>query len=126
MIKLFVMKKMILTIAMIAGMSAIANIQTLQAASHFQIETVSQDENGFVEVKLEELNPEVQAAVKALLADYEVKVVKHKVEKQLTKVVLTTKQDQSEKKVLLDEKGNEVSKDPIVKEQAETVEEQEP
>ena len=50
MIKLFVMKKMILTIAMIAGMSAIANIQTLQAASHFQIETVSQDENGFVEM----------------------------------------------------------------------------
>ena len=42
MIKLFVMKKMILTIAMIAGMSAITNIQTLQAASHFQIETVSQ------------------------------------------------------------------------------------
>jgi|LSQX01.3.fsa_nt_gb phosphotransferase system IIA component len=126
MIKLFVMKKMILTIAMIAGMSAIANIQTLQAASHFQIETVSQDENGFVEVKLEELNPEVQAAVKALLADYDVKVLKHNVEKQLTKVVLTNKQDQSEKKVLLDEKGNEVSKDPIVKEQAETVEEQEP
>lgn len=126
MIKLFVMKKMILTIAMIAGMSAITNIQTLQAASHFQIETVSQDENGFVEVKLEELNPEVQAAVKALLADYDVKVLKHNVEKQLTKVVLTNKQDQSEKKVLLDEKGNEVSKDPIVKEQAETVEEQEP
>lgn len=126
MIKLFVMKKMILTIAMIAGMSAIANIQTLQAASHFQIETVSQDENGFVEVKLEELNPEVQAAVKALLADYDVKVLKHNVEKQLTKVVLTNKQDQSEKKVLLDEKGNEVSKDPIVKEQAETVEGQEP
>ena len=126
MIKLFVMKKMILTIAMIAGMSAIANIQTLQAASHFQLETVSQDENGFVEVKLEELNPEVQAAVKALLADYDVKVLKHNVEKQLTKVVLTNKQDQSEKKVLLDEKGNEVSKDPIVKEQAETVEEQEP
>ncbi|HOO95721.1 MAG TPA: hypothetical protein PLH60_06560 [Proteiniphilum sp.] len=120
------MKKMILTIAMIAGMSAIANIQTLQAASHFQIEAVSQDENGFVEVKLEELNPEVQAAVKALLADYDVKVLKHNVEKQLTKVVLTNKQDQSEKKVLLDEKGNEVSKDPIVKEQAETVEEQEP
>ena len=126
MIKLFVMKKMILTIAMIAGMSAITNIQTLQAASHFQIETVSQDENGFVEVTLEELNPEVQAAVKALLADYDVKVLKHNVEKQLTKVVLTNKQDQSEKKVLLDEKGNEVSKDPIVKEQAETVEEQEP
>ena len=126
MIKLFVMKKMILTIAMIAGMSAIANIQTLQAASHFQIETVSQDENGFVEVKLEELNPEVQAAVKALLEDYDVKVLKHNVEKQLTKVVLTNKQDQSEKKVLLDEKGKEVSKDPIVKEQAETVEEQEP
>ena len=126
MIKLFVMKKMILTIAMIAGMTAICNIQTLQAVSQFQIESVSQDENGFVEVKLEELNPEVQSAVNALLVDYDLKVLKHNAEKQLTKVVLISKQDQSEKKVLLDEKGKEVSKDPIVKDQAETVEEQEP
>ena len=120
------MKKMILTIAMIAGMTAICNIQTLQAVSQFQIESVSQDENGFVEVKLEELNPEVQSAVNALLVDYDLKVLKHNAEKQLTKVVLISKQDQSEKKVLLDEKGKEVSKDPIVKDQAETVEEQEP
>ncbi len=120
------MKKMILTIAMIAGMTAICNIQTLQAVSQFQIESVSQDENGFVEVKLEELNPEVQTDVNALLVDYHLKVLKHNAEKQLTKVVLISKQDQSEKKVLLDEKGIEVIKDPIVKEQAETVEEQEP
>ena len=38
MIKLFVMKKMILTIAMIAGMSAIANIQTLQGNSKFKVQ----------------------------------------------------------------------------------------
>lgn len=120
------MKKVILTFTLIAGMTAMANIQTLQAASRIQIETVSKDENGFVEVKLEELNLEVQAAVKALLVDNDLKVLKHNAEKQLTKVVLISKQDQSEKKVLLDEKGKEVSKDPVVKDQVEQIEEQQP
>lgn len=120
------MKKMILTIAMIAGMTAICNIQTLQAVSQFQIESVSQDENGFVEVKLEELTPEVQEAVKAMLVDYDLKMLKYNAEKQLTKVVLTSKEDQSEKKVILDAQGKEVSKDPVAKEEPEKVEEQQP
>lgn len=120
------MKKVILTFAMIAGISVISSIQPLQAANLIQMETVAQDKNGFVEVKLEELNPEVQAAVKALLADNDLKVLKHNAEKKLTKVVLTSKQDQSEKKVLLDEKGIEVSKNPVVKEQTEEIEEQQP
>ncbi|KUK76171.1 MAG: hypothetical protein XD92_1325 [Proteiniphilum acetatigenes] len=120
------MKKVILSFALIAGMTAMANIQTLQAANRIQTEVVAQDENGFVEVKLEELTPEVQEAVKAMLVDYDLKMLKYNAEKQLTKVVLTSKQDQSEKKVLLDAQGKEVSKDSVVKEEPEKVEEQQP
>jgi hypothetical protein len=53
-------------------------------------------------------------------------MLKYNAEKQLTKVVLTSKEDQSEKKVILDAQGKEVSKDPVAKEEPEKVEEQQP
>jgi len=120
------MKKVILSFALIAGMAGMTHSSTLMAASPIQAEAVAQDDNGYVEVTLEELNPAVQEAVKALLADYDLKVLKHNVEKQLTKVILINKQDQSEKKVLLDAEGKEVSKDPVIKEEPVELEEQQP
>lgn len=123
---MFVMKKVILSFALIAGMTAMTNIQTLSAANRFQTEATAQDGNGFVEVKLEELAPAVREAVKALLADYDLKVLKYNAEKQLTKVVLTSKQDQSEKKVFLDAEGKEVSKDPVMKQEPLELKEQQP
>lgn len=121
-----VMKKVILSFALIAGMTAMTNIQTLSASNRFQTEATAQDDNGFVEVKLEELAPAVREAVKALLADYDLKVLKYNAEKQLTKVVLTSKQDQSEKKVFLDAEGKEVSKDPVMKQEPLELKEQQP
>lgn len=123
---MFVMKKVILSFALIAGMTAMTNIQTLSASNRFQTEATAQDDNGFVEVKLEELAPAVQEAVKALLTDYDLKVLKYNAEKQLTKVVLTSKQDQSEKKVFLDAEGKEVSKDPVMKQEPLELKEQQP
>ncbi len=123
---MFVMKKVILSFALIAGMTAMTNIQTLSASNRFQTEATAQDDNGFVEVKLEELAPAVQEAVKALLADYDLKVLKYNAEKQLTKVVLTSKQDQSEKKVFLDAEGKEVSKDPVMRQEPLELKEQQP
>ncbi|MFA5734093.1 MAG: hypothetical protein WCZ71_03115 [Proteiniphilum sp.] len=120
------MKKVILSFALIAGMTAMTNIQTLSASNRFQTEATAQDDNGFVEVKLEELAPAVREAVKALLADYDLKVLKYNAEKQLTKVVLTSKQDQSEKKVFLDAEGKEVSKDPVMKQEPLELKEQQP
>ena len=121
-----VMKKVILSFALIAGMTAMTNIQTLSASNRFQTEATAQDDNGFVEVKLEELAPAVQEAVKALLTDYDLKVLKYNAERQLTKVVLTSKQDQSEKKVFLDAEGKEVSKDPVMKQEPLELKEQQP
>ncbi len=123
---MFVMKKVILSFALIAGMTAMTNIQTLSASNRFQTEATAQDDNGFVEVKLEELAPAVQEAVKALLTDYDLKVLKYNAEKQLTKVVLTSKQDQSEKKVFLDAEGKEVSKDPVMRQEPLELKEQQP
>ena len=123
---MFVMKKVILSFALIAGMTAMTNIQTLSASNRFQTEATAQDDNGFVEVKLEELAPAVQEAVKALLTDYDLKVLKYNVERQLTKVVLTSKQDQSEKKVFLDAEGKEVSKDPVMRQEPLELKEQQP
>jgi hypothetical protein len=123
---MFVMKKVILSFALIAGMTAMTNIQTLSASNRFQTETTAQDDNGFVEVKLEELAPAVQEAVKALLTDYDLKVLKYNAERQLTKVVLTSKQDQSEKKVFLDAEGKEVSKDPVMRQEPLELKEQQP
>jgi hypothetical protein len=110
---MFVMKKVILTFALIAGMTAMTHIRTLHATTRIQQQVTVQDENGFKEVKLEELNAAVQEAVKALLIDNELKLLKHNAEKGLTKVLLISKQDQSEKKVLLNAEGKEVKKDPV-------------
>jgi hypothetical protein len=41
-------------------------------------------------------------------------------------VVLTSKQDQSEKKVFLDAEGKEVSKDPVMKQEPLELKEQQP
>lgn len=120
------MKKVILSFALVAGMTAMTHMQTLQAGNQIQQEAVAQDDDGFAEVKLEELNPAVQASVKALLANYELKSLQHHAEKQLTKVILISKQDQSVKMVLLDAEGKEVKKDPVKKEEPVKLLEQQP
>lgn len=96
--------------AIIAGIIATTNIQTVQAGERPSVQAVFEDD-GFVDVRLEDLNEQVQQAVYALADEYDVTAVKYHAEKQLTKVKLTKKDDQSARTVYFNDQGEEVQKD---------------
>lgn len=109
------MKKVIFTIALLASMITMSNVQGMNAMDFQPVATIITGDitgdDGFVKVKLEELSPAVQAAVNALSKEYDVKALKYNAEKQLTKVIGTSKEDKSEKTFILNEKGKEVKPD---------------
>ena len=101
------MKKMIFAALFVAGTCLFTEAKaTITAIETIQF-TVSQNE-GFVEVKLEDLNEKVQAAVNGNLEAYNLKVLTYDVEKKQTKATLESKADQSEKVLLLDDEGKEI------------------
>ena len=106
------MKKVILTIALATSMITVSNVQEMNAMDLQPTATIISGnitgEDGFIEVKLEELSPAVQVAVNALTQEYDVKALKYNAEKQLTKVKLIKKEDQSQKTVYFDAEGQEV------------------
>src|SRR5690554_8161689 len=104
------MKKVILSFAIIAGIIATTNVQAVQAGERPVVNTVFEDD-GFVDVRLEDLNEQVQQAINALSDEYDVQALKYNAEKQLTKVKLTKRDDQSSKTILFDARGEEVEKD---------------
>ena len=104
------MKKVILSFAIIAGIIATTNVQIVQAGERPIVNTVFEDD-GFVDVRLEDLNEQVQQAINALSDEYDVQALKYNAEKQLTKVKLTKRDDQSSKTIFLDAQGKEVEKD---------------
>ena len=104
------MKKVILSFAIIAGIIATTNVQTVQAGERPVVNTVFEDD-GFVDVRLEDLNEQVQQAINALSDEYDVQALKYNAEKQLTKVKLTKRDDQSSKTIFFDAQGKEVEKD---------------
>src|SRR5690554_6447011 len=112
------MKKVILTIALATSMITVSNVQEMNAMDLQPTATIiSGDitgEDGFIEVKLEELSPAVQVAVNALTQEYDVKALKYNAEKQLTKVKLIKKEDKSKKTVYFDIEGKEVKKEPAL------------
>lgn len=120
------MKKVILSIAIMASVTGMTSVQQVNAAveqpsiSIVLDDSIVMDEDGFVEVQLEALNPAVQASVNALTQEYEIKSLKYNAEKQLTKVKLVKKDDQSVKKIYFDADGKEVQKDQSQKETEET------
>jgi len=121
------MKKVIFTIALLASMIAMSNVQEMNAMDLQPAATIITGDitgdDGFVEVKLEELSPAVQAAVNALTQEYDVKALKYNAEKQLTKVKLIKKDDQSKKTLFFDAEGKEVKKDPALKAKKEAAKE---
>ena len=119
------MKKVILSIAIIAGMFITTNIQSAQAIEEQPTIAMVMDDDGFVEVQLQDLSEVVQATINSYTQEYDISVLKYNAEKQLTKVKLTKKDDQSTKKVFLDAEGKEVAA-PETTEGAEAVEEQLP
>lgn len=104
------MKKIILSIAIIASVFLMTNINVANASEKPTISIVTEDD-GFVEVSLQDLNENVQASIKSFTNEYDVKSLKYSAEKQLTKVELIKKDDQSSKKVLLNDSGEKVEKD---------------
>lgn len=102
------MKKVILSVAIIAGMLITTNVYKVQAVQEQPTVAVVLDDDGFVEVQLQDLSEVVQTAINAFTQEYDITSLKYNAEKQLTKVKLTKKDDQSVKKVYLDAEGKEV------------------
>jgi hypothetical protein len=121
------MKKMILSIAVIAGMFLMTNLNNVNASEKPTISIVTEND-GFVEVDLKDLNEKVQASINELANEYDVKSIKYNTEKQLTKVVLIKKDDQSTKKVYLNDNGEKVekNKDAVKNIESENIETQLP
>ena len=104
------MKKIILSIAVIVSMFLMTNINIANASEKPTISIVTEDD-GFVEVNLQDLNENVQASINSFTNEYDVKSLKYNAEKQLTKVELIKKDDQTSKKVLFNDSGEKVEKD---------------
>jgi KaiC/GvpD/RAD55 family RecA-like ATPase len=120
------MKKVILSVALMLGIIGATQAQSQNKGQIRQEQTTvithqSQD-NGFKDVKLEELNEKVQAAIRALAESYEIDSLQFNEAKQITKVEATKKDDQSKKTFYFDVEGNEITMD-ITSEQAEKTDE---
>lgn len=102
------MKKVILSIAMLAGMFLAMNTQNAQAAQHQPSICVVLEDKGFVDVQLEELSDTVQTAISQYTEEHTIKALKYNAELKITKVELTNKADESVKTVYLDAEGKEV------------------
>lgn len=113
------MKKVILSIALAtSGIFTSTSVQaanTVNTTNEKPIIEVTLDDDGFVEVKFEELNEKVQAAINALKETYDIDVIKYNAEKQITKVKVTNKEDQSQKKIYFDNEGVETTWEEPVK-----------
>ncbi len=57
----------------------------------------------------------MQAAINALKETYDIDVIKYNAEKQITKVKVTNKEDQSQKKIYFDNEGVETTWEEPVK-----------
>ncbi|HOV71897.1 MAG TPA: hypothetical protein PLO31_06785 [Dysgonamonadaceae bacterium] len=120
------MKKVILSVALMLGIIGATQAQSQNKGQIRQDQTTvithqSQD-NGFKDVKLEELNEKVQAAIRALAESYEIDSLQFNEAKQITKVEATKKDDQSKKTFYFDVEGNEITMD-TTSEQAEKTDE---
>ena len=112
------MKKVILSIALAAsGIFAATAVQaatTVSTINEGPLLEVAFPDDGFVDVKFEELNEKVQEAINLLKETYDIDAIKYNAEKQITKVKVTNKEDQSEKKIYFDDEGVETTwKKPV-------------
>ncbi len=106
------MKALVLSVAVLLGASIYANAgvsQTKTADSNIStVAVLDQKQDGYVDVKIESLNAEVQEAVRAFETNYTVKNLAFDKAKKLTKVTLISKADKKEKVVILNEQGKEI------------------
>ncbi len=102
------MKKVFLSIALVTGIFATANIQATNSTVEQPITEVTFNDDGFVDVKFDELNEKVQDAVRAVAEDYDLNALQYNAEKEITKVVCTKKDDQSQRIFYFDVEGKEI------------------
>jgi len=110
------MKKVILSIAIMASVVGMTSVQQVNAAvEQPSISIVLNDsvvmDDGFANVKFEDLNEKVQAAVRSLIDQYDINLLQYNAEKKITKVTATSKEDKSEKIIYFDDEGKEVTLD---------------
>lgn len=119
------MKKIILSIALIAGVFTTTAVQASTQVIEKPIIEITSDDDGFVNIKFEELSEKVQEAVRALVQNYDLNALKFNTEKQLTKVEATKKEDQTQKVFYFDAEGNEVVLESPQEEETVTQEQEE-
>ena len=101
------MKKVVLFAAILIGCVVFANARITVSSENTAILQVTTDE--YKEVAMADLNQIIQDAVKELAGEtYDVKKVEFDAEKELTKITLLNKEDESEKTVILNKEGKEV------------------
>ncbi len=104
------MKKVILSIAFVAaGLFTLSTIQAANTTNGQPVLEATFNDDGFVDVKFEELNEKVQASINALKETCDIDSIMYNAEKQITKVEVTIKEDQSKKTVYLDNEGVETT-----------------
>lgn len=101
------MKSMMLAIAIVLGTSAFVNAQSSISENNAIVAISQTNDDGYVEVKFEDLNEKVQEAIKGYTELYDVTALAYNAEKKHTKVTLSLKADQSAKVVILDDEGKE-------------------
>ena len=101
------MKLMMLAIAIVFGTSAFANVQSLSVENNAVVAISQSNDDGYVDVKFEDLNEKVQAAIQGYTESYNVTALAYSADKKLTKVTLSSKSDESIKVVILDDEGKE-------------------
>jgi hypothetical protein len=103
------MKKIVLSLAVMAGVCISANAgnmkEEVNAGNEIVIAGMEEPGDGYVEVKLEELNEHVKKAIEAYQETDTVKIITYNAEKKLTKVIFVSRADGSEKEVIFDEEG---------------------
>ena len=103
------MKKVIVSMAMaISGLFAISVAQGVATVTEDSVWELLLEDDRFTDIKFEELNEKVQAAVNALGETYTVDSLKYNAEKQVTKVKATSKVDQSSKVFYFNNEGVEI------------------
>jgi hypothetical protein len=101
------MKRIFLSTVMLIGFCVLCSAQNVQTDQTNVKTTVAvSNEDGYKAVKLEDLNPTVQQAIKTNYANLRIKAIAYHPEKKLTKVVFVTPNGE-EKVVILNEEGKE-------------------
>ncbi len=101
------MKLMMLAIAIVFGTSAFASVQSSSSENNATVAISQANDDGYVAVKLEDLNEKVQASINGYSELYDVTALGYNADKKFTKVTLSLKSDGSIRVVILDDEGKE-------------------